>query len=177
MTLPGTLFSVLFRQAAFVSAGTLAARVANALTGIVIARAAGPGPFGTYATVWAVTELCLTLSDLGMVTGIKRQGARAPNLIPSLLGNALLVRLALGAAVPEGVLEEFTKETGIKVEYSTYENNEVMYSKLKLQKGKGYDIVVPSTYLVSLMREEGLLHEIDHSKLSNIGNLSPDLGL
>jgi len=77
--------------------------------------------------------------------------------------------------VPEGVLEEFTKETGIKVEYSTYENNEVMYSKLKLQKGKGYDIVVPSTYLVSLMREEGLLHEIDHSKLSNIDNLSPDL--
>jgi spermidine/putrescine transport system substrate-binding protein len=77
--------------------------------------------------------------------------------------------------IPEGVLDEFTRETGIKVEYSTYENNEVMYSKLKLQKGKGYDIVVPSTYLVSLMREEGLLHEIDHGKLGNIGNLSADL--
>ena len=77
--------------------------------------------------------------------------------------------------IPEGVLEEFTEETGIKVDYSTYENNEVMYSKLKLQKGKGYDIVVPSTYLVSLMRDDGLLHEIDHAKLANIGNLSPDL--
>ena len=77
--------------------------------------------------------------------------------------------------IPEGVLDDFTRETGIEVEYSTYENNEVMYSKLKLQKGKGYDIVVPSTYLVSLMRDDGLLHEIDHAKLANIGNLSPDL--
>ena len=43
--------------------------------------------------------------------------------------------------IPEGVLEDFEKETGIKVEYSTYENNEVMYSKVKLQQGKGYDII------------------------------------
>jgi spermidine/putrescine transport system substrate-binding protein len=77
--------------------------------------------------------------------------------------------------IPDGVLQDFEKETGIKVDYSTYENNEVMYSKLKLQKGKGYDIVVPSTYLVSKMREEGLLQKIDKTKLSNFKNLSPDL--
>lgn len=77
--------------------------------------------------------------------------------------------------IPEGALEDFTKETGIAVEYSTYDNNETMYSKLKLQNGKGYDIVVPSTYLVSKMRDEGLLHEIDHSKLSNLANLSANL--
>lgn len=77
--------------------------------------------------------------------------------------------------IPDGVLEDFEKETGIKVEYSTYENNEVMYSKLKLQKGKGYDIIVPSTYLVSKMREEGLLQKLDHSKLKNLENLSISL--
>lgn len=77
--------------------------------------------------------------------------------------------------IPESTLEAFTQETGVKVEYSTYDNNETMYSKLKLQKGKGYDVVVPSTYLVSKMRDEGLLQKIDHAKLANLGNLSPDL--
>ena len=77
--------------------------------------------------------------------------------------------------IPDGVLADFEKKTGIKVEYSTYENNEVMYSKLKIQKGKGYDIVVPSTYLVSKMRDEGLLQKVDKTKLSNFKNLMPDL--
>ncbi len=77
--------------------------------------------------------------------------------------------------IPDGVLADFEKETGIKVEYSTYENNEVMYSKLKIQKGKGYDIVVPSTYLVSKMRDEGLLQKVDKTKLNNFKNLMPDL--
>lgn len=77
--------------------------------------------------------------------------------------------------IPEAALEEFEKETGIKVEYSTYENNEVMYSKLKLQKGVGYDIVVPSSYLVAKMSREGLLQKLDKTKLTNLKNLSPDL--
>ena len=47
--------------------------------------------------------------------------------------------------VPPGLLEQFTKETGIKVIYSTYESNETMYAKLKTYKDGAYDLVVPST--------------------------------
>lgn len=72
--------------------------------------------------------------------------------------------------IPSEVLEDFTKETGIKVIYSTYESNESMYAKLKTQ-GTGYDLVVPSTYFVSKMRKEGMLLEIDKSKLSNFSGL------
>ncbi|MCZ4374159.1 extracellular solute-binding protein [Vibrio diazotrophicus] len=72
--------------------------------------------------------------------------------------------------IPSEVLEDFTKETGIKVIYSTYESNESMYAKLKTQ-GTGYDLVVPSTYFVSKMRKEGILLEIDKSKLSNFAGL------
>lgn len=72
--------------------------------------------------------------------------------------------------IPSEVLEDFTKETGIKVIYSTYESNESMYAKLKTQ-GTGYDLVVPSTYFVSKMRKEGMLLEIDKSKLSNFAGL------
>ncbi|WP_413284424.1 extracellular solute-binding protein [Vibrio sp. MA40-2] len=68
--------------------------------------------------------------------------------------------------IPNSILEEFTKETGIKVLYSTYESNETMYAKLKTQ-GEGYDLVVPSTYFVSKMRKENMLSKIDKSKLSN----------
>ncbi len=75
--------------------------------------------------------------------------------------------------MPQSVLDDFTAATGIQVTYATYESNEAMFTKLKLLEGKGYDIVVPSTYFVGLMREQGLLAEIDKSKLANYKNLDP----
>ena len=77
--------------------------------------------------------------------------------------------------IPENTLADFKKETGIEVVYSTYESNETLYTKLKLMKGAGYDVVVPSTYYVSKMAREGLLQKIDKSKLSNFKNLDPNL--
>ncbi|WP_426816562.1 spermidine/putrescine ABC transporter substrate-binding protein PotD [Winslowiella sp. 2C04] len=77
--------------------------------------------------------------------------------------------------VPPGLLEQFTKETGIKVIYSTYESNESMYAKLKTYKDGAYDLVVPSTYFVAKMRNEGMIQKIDKSKLSNFTNLDPVL--
>ncbi|KHT01839.1 spermidine/putrescine ABC transporter substrate-binding protein [Pectobacterium brasiliense] len=77
--------------------------------------------------------------------------------------------------VPPGLLEQFTKETGIKVIYSTYESNESMYAKLKTYKDGAYDLVVPSTYFISKMSKEGMLQKIDTSKLSNFHNLDPNL--
>ncbi|MCG8709996.1 spermidine/putrescine ABC transporter substrate-binding protein PotD [Brenneria sp. 4F2] len=77
--------------------------------------------------------------------------------------------------VPPGLLEQFTKETGIKVIYSTYESNESMYAKLKTYQDSSYDLVVPSTYFISKMSKEGMLQKIDTSKLSNFQNLDPNL--
>ncbi len=77
--------------------------------------------------------------------------------------------------IPPGLLAEFTKETGIKVVYSTYESNESMYAKLKTHKNSGYDLVVPSTYFISKMKKEGMLQPIDKSKLKNFNNLDPAL--
>jgi spermidine/putrescine transport system substrate-binding protein len=77
--------------------------------------------------------------------------------------------------MPDSVLEDFTKETGIKVIMSTYDSNEALYAKIRMVGAKGYDIIVPSTDFVSRMRKEGLLQPIDKSKLSNFGNLDPKL--
>lgn len=77
--------------------------------------------------------------------------------------------------IPQDVLDNFTKETGIKVVYSTFESNEAMYAKVKLLRGKSYDVVVPSGYFVDLMRRDKLIRELDHTKLSNFGALDPKL--
>lgn len=73
--------------------------------------------------------------------------------------------------IPQEVLDSFTAETGIKVVYSTFESNETMFAKVKLLRGKGYDVVVPSGYFVDLLRRDKLLQKIDHAKLPNLANL------
>lgn len=77
--------------------------------------------------------------------------------------------------VPDGLLDEFTKETGIKVIVSSLESNETMYAKLKTQgAGGGYDVIAPTNYFVSKMAREGMLMPLDHSKLPVIKELNPD---
>lgn len=78
--------------------------------------------------------------------------------------------------VPEGLLDEFTKQTGIKVIVSSLESNETMYAKLKtLGKDGGYDVIAPTSYFVSKMAREGMLKELDHSKLPVIKELDPNM--
>lgn len=72
------------------------------------------------------------------------------------------------------VLDAFTRETGIKVVYDTYDNNEILETKL-LAGRSGYDIVVPSgPYLQRLIRAGAFL-PLDKSKLKNLGNLWPEI--
>jgi spermidine/putrescine transport system substrate-binding protein len=77
--------------------------------------------------------------------------------------------------MPDSVLEDFTKETGIKVIMSTYDSNEALYAKIRMVEARGYDLIVPSTDYVARMRKEGLLQAIDKAKLSNFGNLDPKI--
>jgi putrescine transport system substrate-binding protein len=76
--------------------------------------------------------------------------------------------------VDPSVLEEFTSETGIKVVYDTYDNNEIIETKLLAGKS-GYDIVVPSGPFVQRMIAAGVLHKLDKSKLANIDNVYPEI--
>lgn len=64
------------------------------------------------------------------------------------------------------VNKEFTKLTGIKVNYVTFESNEDMYAKIK-NGGASYDIVIPSDYMIERMIEEDLLEKADFRSLPN----------
>jgi putrescine transport system substrate-binding protein len=69
-------------------------------------------------------------------------------------------------------IANFEKETGIKVRYDVFDNNEIVHAKLVAGK-TGYDIVVPSSYWAKMQADGGLLQKIDKSKLSNYKNLDP----
>jgi putrescine transport system substrate-binding protein len=70
------------------------------------------------------------------------------------------------------ILSDFKKETGINVVYDTYDNNEIVETRL-LAGGSGYDIAVPSNQYVERLAQAGALAEIDQTKLSNRTNLWP----
>jgi spermidine/putrescine transport system substrate-binding protein len=80
-----------------------------------------------------------------------------------------------GNYLPDTVIHQFTKETGIKINLAEYDNNETMYAKLKAVKDSGYDIVVPSSYYVERMAKQNMLHPIDQRQLKNFTNLNPAL--
>jgi spermidine/putrescine transport system permease protein len=75
--------------------------------------------------------------------------------------------------VPKAVLEGFTKETGITVNYEEYDSNEKMLAKLGQEKGK-YDLIQPSEYTVEYLVKNGMVERIDTSKLSNLKNVAPE---
>jgi len=60
----------------------------------------------------------------------------------------------------------FEELTGIKVNYSNYESNEAMYSKIK-SEAVSYDIIIPSDYMIERLKNEGLLQKLDFSKITN----------
>ena len=62
---------------------------------------------------------------------------------------------------------EFEKRTGIKVNYSNYETNEAMYSKLK-NGGASYDVIIPSDYMIARLIQEDMLEKINFDNIPNI---------
>lgn len=72
--------------------------------------------------------------------------------------------------IDESILADFTKETGIKVVYDTFDSNEILETKL-LAGGTGYDIVVPSGQFLARQIQAGVFQKLDKSKLPNLTNV------
>jgi Spermidine/putrescine-binding periplasmic protein len=72
--------------------------------------------------------------------------------------------------IDESILEDFTKETGIKVVYDVYDSNEVLETKL-LAGGSGYDVVSPTGEFLARQIQAGVFQKLDKSKLPNLKNM------
>ena len=101
------------------------------------------------------------------------------------LGSLLLATSALGQEnvvnvynwsdyIAEDTVAKFEAETGIKVNYDVYDNNEIVDAKL-LAGNSGYDIIVPSGNFLERQIQAGLILPLDKSKLTNLGNLDPSV--
>ncbi len=76
--------------------------------------------------------------------------------------------------IDESILADFTKETGIKVQYDVFDSNEILETKLLAGK-TGYDIVVPSGAFLARQINAGVFQKLDKSKLTNLGNMWPEI--
>jgi putrescine transport system substrate-binding protein len=76
--------------------------------------------------------------------------------------------------IADDTIKNFEKETGIKVRYDNYDNNEILQAKLLAGK-TGYDIVVPSAHFAKTQIQAGLYQKLDRAQLTNWGNLDPGL--
>jgi len=74
------------------------------------------------------------------------------------------------------MFEEWYFETfgeRVKVNYSTYSSNESMYAKIS-SGSVGYDVIVPSDYMIERLIDENLLAKLDYTNIPEIGNILPD---
>src|SRR3569832_328639 len=71
-----------------------------------------------------------------------------------------------GDILDPSVVADFEKETGIKVNMNFYASNEEMLVKLKATGGQGYDMIIPSDYSVEILIKDGLVKELDKTKLN-----------
>ena len=92
----------------------------------------------------------------------------------TVLANQVVNVYAWGGEIPSSVIRQFERETGIRVNFSTYDSNETMYAKLRSSKQSIYDVILPSAYFVDRMRKHGMLKQLDQTKLTNLKNLDPN---
>ena len=100
----------------------------------------------------SATSAFLPLFTLGASPGPRRQ------------------RLQLVGLHRQSIIDDFTKETGIKVVYDVFDSNEILETKL-LAGGSGYDVVVPTANFLARQIQAGVFQKLDKSKLPNISNM------
>jgi putrescine transport system substrate-binding protein len=72
------------------------------------------------------------------------------------------------------LIEDFTKQTGIKVRYDTFDSNDTLETKLLAGKS-GYDVVVPTGFFLERQIKAGVFQKLDKSKLPNLANMWPEI--
>lgn len=73
--------------------------------------------------------------------------------------------------IPNEVIVDFEKETGIKVNYSTYSSNEELLAKISNASRGTYDLIFPSDYMIEIMINRNMLEKLDKERLENIDNI------
>ena len=79
-----------------------------------------------------------------------------------------------GEYIDMSVLDDFEEATGIHVNYQTYDSNEALYGKLA-GGATGYDVIIPSDYMIGQMIDENMLEPLDFDAIPNFSDVDPAL--
>lgn len=74
--------------------------------------------------------------------------------------------------IPQELVDKFAQENDVKVTVDTYDSNETLLARLKAGV-TGYDLAVPSDYMVKILTEEGMLEKVEPNQLPNFKNIDP----
>ena len=125
-----------------------------------------------------VGALCLGLVVAGCGGGAKppaQQGGAGPSGAPGAGPEDKVLNVYNWSDYIEpSVLAEFTKQTGIKVNYDVFDSNAVLETKL-LTGHTNYDVVVPSAPFLKRQISAGVFQKLDKSQLPNLKNLDPEM--
>ena len=93
-------------------------------------------------------------------------------LLPSAMPAAELHVFIWADYIKPELVEKFQQQHQCTVVIDTFDSNESMYAKLRAG-ASGYDILVPSSYMVGLLQAKGLLKPIDHALVPNLQHIDP----
>ena len=118
--------------------------------------------------------LALALAgSLALLSGCGQAASSSEGASSAASGDTLLNLYTWEGMFPQEVLDGFTAETGIQINYSSFDTDETMLAKLEAAKGSDYDLVIADDYIVETAISEGLVAKLDKTKLSNLGNVNP----
>ena len=123
-----------------------------------------------------VLSLCMGLSLLLVSCG-GGDGEDPVEFIETEYAGSTLYVYNWGEYISDGsegtldVIKRFEETYGITVKYDFYSTNEELYAQLNA--GSSYDVIIPSDYMIARLAQEGLLQELDKSKLSNYDLIDP----
>jgi spermidine/putrescine-binding protein len=118
----------------------------------------------------AVGSVISTQPGAAMTAPVPLTGSGSPEA-PGQVTSKELNLYAWSEYIPPQLLQDFSKEYGVKVNYDTYSSNEELMAKLQAG-ASGYDVIVPSDYTVAIMIKQGLLEPLDLGQISNLPNVA-----
>ena len=118
--------------------------------------------------------LCLLLCGCtdGAIKRLSEAGYDFDYTVENNTGSTSVNVYNWGEYMDEDLNKAFEKVTGIKVNYDTFQTNEMLYSTLK-SGGSNYDVIIPSDYMIGRLIEEDMLLPLDFGNIPLFSNVDP----
>lgn len=123
----------------------------------------------SFGAVAVAATLALTACGGGISDGGGDAGASSGEFTPSTSGEVSLYTWS--DYFPEELIGKFKQDTGVTLKVDYYDSNESLEAKLRASDGAGYDVVVPSDYMVQILKDSDLLMKINAADLPNGKNI------